>query len=366
MGSIRDNRKGMQESGHSTDDPQAHQVLTTSPAGVDDWLEFIDGDATPDISGGSYFKTANTGATTITYFDGFKPNIHKITVLFTDANTTIKHNSNFIHLQAETDFVGAVDDVKVFLWDGTNWVEQTVDEIGVLDTQHLRGNIWDPNGVQNDDNEICLWPETNTTITISKITVTLNAAANEVAGDLKWADTFIGLANATVINDFDTTNGVREDDSITAGAVSAGKCIYLSFDSTPNAAITQMCFDIEYTPAATKHLRGNIWNPNGVQGDDNEVCIWPEVDAAITISKITVTLNAAANEVAGDLKWADTFIGLANATVINDFDTTSGVREDDSITAGSVAAGKCIYLSFDSSPNSAITQMCFDIIYNYD
>ncbi len=112
-----------------------------------------------------------------------------------------------------------------------------------------------------------------------------------------------------------------------------------------------------------QHLRGNIQIPNAVQDNDNEVLIWPATDVAITITKISISLDAAGNEVTGDLKWADAFIGLANATVINDFDTTSGVRVDDSITAGSVAAGKCLYFSFDSSPSADIKQMGFDIEY---
>lgn len=115
-----------------------------------------------------------------------------------------------------------------------------------------------------------------------------------------------------------------------------------------------------------KHLIFTIWNPNAVQADDNEICLWPEVDADLTINKITVTLDGAGNEIAGDLKYADTFIGLANPVVINVFDTSSGVLEDDSITSGAVAAGKCIYLAFDSAPNVAITQACFDIEYSYD
>lgn len=115
-----------------------------------------------------------------------------------------------------------------------------------------------------------------------------------------------------------------------------------------------------------KHLIFTIWNPNAVQADDNEICLWPEVDEDLTITKITVTLDAAGNEIAGDLKYSDTFIGLANPVVINVFDTSSGVLEDDSITSGEVAAGKAIYLSFDSSPSSDITQACFDIEYSYD
>ena len=115
-----------------------------------------------------------------------------------------------------------------------------------------------------------------------------------------------------------------------------------------------------------KHFRFTIFDPLAVQTDDGEVCIVPAIDAAITVTKLEVTLNASANEVLGDLKYADTFIGLANPVVINDFDTTSGVRSDSTITSGSVASGKAIYISFDSAPNTAITQMCVDVTYDYD
>lgn len=115
-----------------------------------------------------------------------------------------------------------------------------------------------------------------------------------------------------------------------------------------------------------KHLRFNIFNPNSVQSDDGEVCIWPETDAALTVTKVTITLDASANEIAGDLKYADTFIGLANPVVINVCDTTSGVLEDSSMDNAAVPIGKCVYFSFDSAPNAAITQGCFDVQYDYD
>lgn len=115
-----------------------------------------------------------------------------------------------------------------------------------------------------------------------------------------------------------------------------------------------------------KHMVFNIINPLATQTEDNEICLWPAVPAALTVTKIQVTLDAAANEVAGDLKWADAFIGLAGATVINVFDTSSGVLVDATITAGTVASGKCLYIAFDSAPNTAIKQMCVDITYDYD
>lgn len=118
--------------------------------------------------------------------------------------------------------------------------------------------------------------------------------------------------------------------------------------------------------SGTRKLILTLWNPAAVQADDNEVCIWKAVDAAITVTKLEITLDSAANEVAGDLKYADTFIGLANPVVINAFDTTSGVLVDESITSGAVASGKCLYLSFDSAPDDAITQMNVGITFSYD
>jgi len=50
-----------------------------------------------------------------------------------------------------------------------------------------------------------------------------------------------------VINDFDTTSGIRDDTSIDTPAVASGKCVYMKFDTTPIAAIKQIAFDITYT-----------------------------------------------------------------------------------------------------------------------
>lgn len=85
-----------------------------------------------------------------------------------------------------------------------------------------------------------------------------------------------------------------------------------------------------------------------------------------TISKIVVTTNSSSYEVSGDIKWADDLISFTNATVINDFDTSSGVRTDTSITSGTVSADKYIYLQFDSAPSSAVTWVNIHIEYSYN
>lgn len=51
-------------------------------------VTFAANDATPSVTGGTVFKTANTLATIITFFDGAEPG-QTIWVLINDANTTI-------------------------------------------------------------------------------------------------------------------------------------------------------------------------------------------------------------------------------------------------------------------------------------
>ena len=165
----------------------------------------------------------------------------------------------------------------------------------------------------------------------------------------------------------DQTNGV-----ITAGTGSIGISPKLIVDHIGELTGSHTTiFDNSVTIASNVksmplHLRATIVDPGTAYGVSTTICLVPKTDAALTITNIEVTLDASANEVAGDVKYADAFIGLANAAVVNDFDTTSGVRSDSSIASGAVAAGKCIYLSFDSEPNAAIKLMNIDITYDYD
>jgi len=176
-----------------------------------------------------------------------------------------------------------------------------------------------------------------------------------------------GIASTVTVADesSDTTSFLLFTTAATGslgGKTGAGLTVDASTD-TLGATIVKTPNNIKDEP---KHMIFTIIDPLATQTEDNEICLWPVTPAALTITKIVVTLDAAANEVAGDLKYADAFIGLANPVVINTFDTTSGVLADDSITSGTVASGKCIYISFDSAPNTAIHQMSVDITYDFD
>lgn len=108
-----------------------------------------------------------------------------------------------------------------------------------------------------------------------------------------------------------------------------------------------------------------IVNPAGFYAVDTQLPFL-YTDAAITVTRVVVSTNTASYEVAGDVKWADNLTSFTNATVINAFDTTSGVLDDSSITAGSVASGKWLYLQLDSAPNAAVTFMTVQVFWDYD
>lgn len=134
--------------------------------------------------------------------------------------------------------------------------------------------------------------------------------------------------------------------------------------TTPNIGAATATANIAGLP---HQLRFTIIDPATVYGKDTQVCLWAKTDAAITITNLELTCNAdPTTELTGDIKYADTFLGLANSAVINDFDTTNGARSDSSIASGAVAAGKAIYLQWDTTPDSAITQISGCLTYDYD
>jgi len=112
----------------------------------------------------------------------------------------------------------------------------------------------------------------------------------------------------------------------------------------------------------------NLFNPNSLYDTDTQFCFEPNLPAAITITEVTVSCNAdPATELDIDLKFADAFIGLANATLIEPIDTTSGTTDIDSdFDDATVAAGKCLYVEFGADPDSNITQAIVKIRYDFD
>jgi hypothetical protein len=139
---------------------------------------------------------------------------------------------------------------------------------------------------------------------------------------------------------------------------------FKAHEDNPNAHHPAGALDPPDDPAA-RYIPFTLGSPNGWQIRDNEVSILPGTPAALTITRLQVTLDAITNQVQGDVMYADAFIGQANSNVIVAFDTTLGVLDTGTISAA-VPAGKCLYLSFDSAPDADITQMNMMITFTFD
>ena len=122
----------------------------------------------------------------------------------------------------------------------------------------------------------------------------------------------------------------------------------------------------------TAVLRFTVANPNSwYNNTDTIVPVWENIDQNITISKIIATCDSdPITEVDQDAKFADSLIGLANATVINgigNFDTVNGTI---SVSSGwndaTILAGKSLYISYGAEPHADIKTITYQIEYSYD
>ena len=158
--------------------------------------------------------------------------------------------------------------------------------------------------------------------------------------------------------------------SAAAGAVSTTVvCVSSSAGAVVEATAAASSATVAVAQAATnyRYLRVTLVDPKGVYDVSPSICLLQSLNAAITVNDIEVTCDHAPGvQISGNLLYADAFIGTASPVVINDFNTTSGVRYDASLISANVTAGKCMYLAFDAQPTASITQVNFNIRYTYD
>lgn len=83
-------------------------------------VSFNDSDQTPSVADERHFKTANTGATSITTFDD-GTNGQRITIIAGDDNTTIVPGAT-LKLNAGSELLLSTYDVIEFILDSTIWV----------------------------------------------------------------------------------------------------------------------------------------------------------------------------------------------------------------------------------------------------
>jgi hypothetical protein len=84
--------------------------------------DIANADATPALAGFGLWRTANTGATTITALTGVTGPATRV-IIFGDSNTTLQHGSN-LQLIGDANFAATAGDVVTLVTDdGTLWRE---------------------------------------------------------------------------------------------------------------------------------------------------------------------------------------------------------------------------------------------------
>ena len=120
-------------------------------------------------------------------------------------------------------------------------------------------------------------------------------------------------------------------------------------------------------PGLPKHWIFNVPDPDAQYAIDTQILIKPKLDAAVTVTHAVCSSDTdPATELTMDLKFANSFIGLAGATVVTALDTLAGTTETSTFADATIPAGKAVYLQFDTTPDSTMTQFGCDITYDYD
>ncbi len=323
------------------------EITWEAPGAGDLWSDAVDSDILPTGNDNIFDLGSAAASFKDIFWDGTATG--NVTGALTGNADTVTTNAN---LTGEVTSAGnaatIADSVTV-----TGWVLGTSSATQIT-SPTLITNLIDTTGVADMDYG---------SVDVTDHTFTSDGGTTIIDGSVTAVTAFIiGAADMSEAD-------LEQLDGITPGTAAASKALVLdgSLDiATINSATITTVTTTNNIKSEPKHLIFNIFNPLGVQGDDTQVCIWPLTPAAITITNIKITLDAAGNEIAGDLMFADTFIGLASATVINVCDTTSGVLDDSAMADGTVPTTKAIYFQFDSAPDTAITQMSWDITFSYD
>ena len=164
------------------------------------------------------------------------------------------------------------------------------------------------------------------------------------------ADAIITVAKDIVCTSPLTVNGTTNLDDVLPGA-----------NADVTLAITQNTPGINRIIPFAVMAPGANYTANGAV-----VPIITETIAAMHITKIEFRCNAdPTTEVTGDIKYADDAIGLGTPTLIQAIDTATGTYTSGTLDVA-VAAGKFIYLQYDTDPDAATTFHSGQITFDYD
>jgi len=111
----------------------------------------------------------------------------------------------------------------------------------------------------------------------------------------------------------------------------------------------------------------NIRSPKLDYDSDPNISIDPNTTAALTITKVEITLDAdPTTELNWNLYFADTYIAKANETLIGAIDTTSGIANITSFDDATIPAHKAVYIKHDAAPDTSTKEANVKIYWDYD
>ena len=195
--------------------------------------------------------------------------------------------------------------------------------------------------------------------------VILGTAGVSITEDGDGALTFLGRGNGydenLIVNFDDTENEIDISTSTGVTKIDLNGIGVTSTSTIHSVGAGTM------TTGEARHFMFTVMSPNATFTVDSCICIVPKLGKSITIDSLTVTTSSASYQVAGDLRFANAFIGRVGGSVglIKAIDTSSGVLYTGTFDDATIDAGKCIYLKLDSAPSSSMTQFSVDIKYRY-
>jgi hypothetical protein len=184
-------------------------------------------------------------------------------------------------------------------------------------------------------------------------------------------------------NEIDSTTGAYDFGGVTSFEIpNSTSDLTLSADGQIGIQDTddQFCADwggageisVEACISGLRHVAVTV-DPGAWYDSDAELFLFTVKDDApegIIIVEWTSSCNVDPDvEIDADLRYADAWIGLANAADIDEIDTTNGTSSEDTnanINGGSaVANGKVVYIGFDADPEGTCVQWTFEMwLYN--
>jgi len=214
--------------------------------GINTPSAFDDRDGTPSVSPDRHFKTANTGATTITMFDDGTDG-QLITVLIDDAFTTIDFTSTHLKGNGGVDWSPSAGEHMMCFFDGTDWycdittaspyfTSITLSNVGLrlLDTDASHVLIIKPGSDLSADKTL--------TLTTGNADRTITLSGNPTLSD--WFDQAVKVASSPTFVDLTLTGAlIATVDTFTADDVTPSVSGGVNFLTANTEAKTITQFD---------------------------------------------------------------------------------------------------------------------------